>query len=96
MAWIEDFVSTYEGLTGRWPLIYTTLDWWSTCTGNDASFSDRSPLWLARYASSVGTIPNGWGFATIWQYNAEYSQGGDSNQFNGDASRLTALATGDP
>lgn len=25
VSWIEDFVTTYEGLTGRWPLIYTTL-----------------------------------------------------------------------
>jgi GH25 family lysozyme M1 (1,4-beta-N-acetylmuramidase) len=92
VAWIEDFVSTYEGLTGRWPIIYTTLDWWTQCTGNSAAFGDRSPLWVARYSSSVGAIPAGWAFHTIWQYNSEYSQGGDSNTFNGDLSRLTALA----
>jgi GH25 family lysozyme M1 (1,4-beta-N-acetylmuramidase) len=75
VAWIEDFVSTYEGLTGRWPLIYTTLDWWTQCTGNSGAFADRSPLWVARYASAVGTIPAGWEFHTFWQYNAEYPQG---------------------
>jgi hypothetical protein len=41
-------------------IIYSTADWWSTCTGNSADFSSTSPLWLARYSSSVGTIPGGW------------------------------------
>ncbi|KAL6849852.1 hypothetical protein ACO1O0_009397 [Amphichorda felina] len=67
--------------------------WWTTCTGNSAQFADRSPLWVARYASSVGTLPAGWGFYTIWQFNDAYSQGGDSNTFNGDLSRLKALAS---
>ena len=87
-------MSTYQAITTRWPIIYTTLDWWSTCTGNSPNFSDRSPLWVARYSSSVGSIPAGWGFHTIWQYNSEYAQGGDSDTFNGDFSRLQALATG--
>lgn len=71
-------------------------DWWKQCTGNSASFANRCPLWLARYASSVGTLPAGWSYQTIWQYNSKYPQGGDSNKFNGALSRLKALATGDP
>jgi GH25 family lysozyme M1 (1,4-beta-N-acetylmuramidase) len=92
--WIEDFVTTYESTAGRWPLIYTTLDWWTTCTGNSAAFGDRCPLWIARYADAVGDIPAGWETHTIWQYNSEYPQGGDSNTFNGDEAGLTKLATG--
>ncbi|ROT42554.1 putative N,O-diacetyl muramidase [Sodiomyces alkalinus F11] len=92
--WIEDFVATYQRLTSRWPVIYTTTDWWTQCTGNSNRFANRCPLWVARYASSVGTLPNGWGFYTFWQYNDRYPQGGDSNWFNGDASRLRALALG--
>ena len=92
--WIEDFVTTYESTTSRWPLIYTTLDWWKTCTGNSEAFGDRCPLWVARYSSAVGEIPAGWATHTIWQYNSEYSQGGDSNTFNGNEDRLVALATG--
>ncbi|KAI9897046.1 hypothetical protein N3K66_008068 [Trichothecium roseum] len=93
--WIEDFVTAYQGETTRWPLIYTTLDWWTQCTGNSAAFADRCPLWLARYADSPGTPPAGWDFQTVWQYNSKYGQGGDSDTFNGDESRLVALATGE-
>ncbi|KAL6850742.1 hypothetical protein ACO1O0_007867 [Amphichorda felina] len=91
--WVEDFITTYEAKTGRWPVIYTATSWWTQCTGNSPNFGDRSPLWVARYASAVGEIPAGWATHTIWQYNSDYSQGGDSNTFNGDESRLKALAT---
>lgn len=92
--WVEDFVTAYHSATTRYPVIYTTTDWWTKCTGNSAKFADRSPLWVARYASAVGQLPAGWKSQTIWQYNSKYSQGGDSNTFNGDQSRLTALANG--
>lgn len=60
VSWISDFVDTYQSLTGRYPMIYTTNDWWTTCTGNSQAFSANCPLVLARYSSSVGTIPGGW------------------------------------
>ncbi|KXN91831.1 Lysozyme M1 [Leucoagaricus sp. SymC.cos] len=31
-AWIKDFSNTYLSKTGRYPVIYTTTDWWKTCT----------------------------------------------------------------
>lgn len=61
VSWVSDFVDTYKAATGRDPLIYTTDDWWSTCTGNSGAFSGSSPLVLARYGSSPGTIPGGGG-----------------------------------
>jgi GH25 family lysozyme M1 (1,4-beta-N-acetylmuramidase) len=69
VSWITSFVDQYHSLTGRHPMIYTTNDWWTTCTGNSQAFSANSPLVLARYGSSVGTIPGGWPYQTIWQYS---------------------------
>ncbi|KAI9753911.1 MAG: hypothetical protein M4579_004932 [Chaenotheca gracillima] len=94
VTWISDFVSTYHTKTGRYPLIYSTNDWWTTCTGNSKSFSANSPLVLASYNSAVGTIPGGWGFQTIWQNTDSYTYGGDSDIFNGDETQLKKLATG--
>ncbi len=49
------------------------------------------PTWVARYASAPGTLPGGWPFHTIWQYSSTPI---DQNRFNGDQSRLVALANG--
>ncbi|KAF2123212.1 putative N,O-diacetyl muramidase [Lophiotrema nucula] len=92
--WITDFVNEYHAITTRYPLIYTTNDWWTTCTGNSKKFSSNSPLVLARYGSSVGTIPGGWPYQTIWQFADSYAYGGDSDTFNGDLAGLKKLATG--
>jgi len=94
VAWIQDFVNTYHGRTGRYPLIYSTNDWWSTCTGNSAAFHTTCPLVLARYNTSPGTIPGGWPYQTIWQNSDKYAYGGDSDFFNGDLAGLKKLATG--
>lgn len=92
--WIQDFSDTYSGATGRPPMIYTTNSWWSSCTGDSTQFSDSSPLVLARYASSPGTIPGGWGYYSFWQYNEDYTYGGDSDVWNGDESSLGSFASG--
>ncbi|KZF21457.1 glycoside hydrolase family 25 protein [Xylona heveae TC161] len=94
VSWIQDFVNTYHSKTSRYPLIYSTDDWWSTCTGNSAAFHTTSPLVLARYASSPGTIPGSWPYQTIWQNADSYTYGGDSDLFNGDLTSLKKLATG--
>lgn len=94
VSWVSDFVDTYKAATGRDTLIYTTDDWWSSCTGNSDAFANTSPLVLARYASAPGTIPGGWGYQTIWQNADSYSFGGDSDMFNGGQSGLVKLATG--
>src|SRR5205809_3007107 len=93
VAWIVDFVDTYLGTTGRFPMIYTTNNWWKTCTGNYNGFADYCPLVLARYAASPGTVPGGWTSYTIWQNSDRYTYGGDSDRFNGDETALLALAS---
>ncbi|MDJ1135240.1 lysozyme [Streptomyces iconiensis] len=92
--WIKDFTSTYKARTGRDAVIYTTTNWWTQCTGNSSSFGNTNPLWIARYASSPGTLPAGWGFYTFWQYTSSGPIVGDHNVFNGAMDRLRALANG--
>ncbi|KAL8716226.1 MAG: hypothetical protein Q9220_000131 [cf. Caloplaca sp. 1 TL-2023] len=95
VSWIQDFVNTYHSKTTRYPLIYSTNDWWTTCTGNSAAFHTTCPLVLARYSSSgPGTIPGSWPFQTIWQNADSYTYGGDSDIFNGALTNLKKLATG--
>ena len=92
VSWIRAFVNEYHAKTGRWAVIYSTTDWWTTCTGNNSGFGSEDPLWLARFASSPGTLPAGWGFYTIWQYADSGTFPGDQDVFNGTSARLSALA----
>ncbi|MEU5389465.1 lysozyme, partial [Kitasatospora cineracea] len=94
VSWIRDFSNTVHTKTGRYPTIYTTTDWWTTCTGNNSSFGATNPLWIARYSSSVGTLPAGWSYQTIWQYADAGTLPGDQNYFNGALDRVQALANG--
>jgi GH25 family lysozyme M1 (1,4-beta-N-acetylmuramidase) len=95
-SWIADFINTYHARTSRWAVIYTTTDWWTTCTGNYPGFANNNPLFIARYSSSVGTLPAGWGFYTFWQWADSGIFPGDQDVFNGSAARLTALANNTP
>jgi GH25 family lysozyme M1 (1,4-beta-N-acetylmuramidase) len=96
-TWIGDFLATYRVRTGRYAVVYTTTSWWTSCTGNWSGPWANHPLWVARWASSPGTLPAGAPYHTFWQYTASGSVPGiggavDRNTFNGDRSRLIALA----
>ncbi|WP_234322884.1 lysozyme [Streptomyces sp. NRRL S-350] len=94
VSWIRSFSDTVLSRTGRYPTIYTTTNWWTQCTGNYGGFGSTNPLWIARYASTVGTLPNGWGYQTFWQFADSGTLPGDQDYFNGAADRLRALALG--
>ena len=94
VGWIAAFSNEYHARTSRWPVIYTATSWWSQCTGNLGDFSSTNPLWVARYASSPGTLPFNWGYYTIWQYADAGIFPGDQDTFNGAYDRLQALALG--
>ncbi|RPD55963.1 glycoside hydrolase family 25 protein [Lentinus tigrinus ALCF2SS1-7] len=94
VSWIKDFSNTYHSKTGVYPVIYTTTDWWTTCTGNSASFASTNPLWIARYSSSIGTLPAGWAYTTFWQYADSGPNPGDQDEFNGSLQGLKNLALG--
>ena len=92
VSWIRDFSNRMIARTGRAPAIYTTTDWWKTCTGNSTAFSDH-PLHVARYASTVGTLPDAWPVYSIWQYSDSGPFAGDSNVWNGTEASLRAFAS---
>jgi GH25 family lysozyme M1 (1,4-beta-N-acetylmuramidase) len=93
-SWIWDFVNEYAYDTGVYPVIYSTYDWWSTCTSSDTGFASYDPFWIADYSSSAGTLPAGYSYYTFWQYADSGSEPGDQDVFNGSYSRLQALALG--
>ena len=91
VSWISDFLRTYKSLTGRDAVIYTTTDWWTKCTGNTTKFRYTNPLFVARYASTVGTLPGGWPYYTFWQYSSDPI---DQDVFSSTMTQLRKLATG--
>ncbi|WP_275451049.1 GH25 family lysozyme, partial [Arthrobacter sp. Br18] len=96
VTWIRDFSNRMVQLTGRVPMIYTTADWWNTCTGNSSAFGDQ-PLHLARYSnSSAGTMPSGWSNYNLWQYTDSGPVVGDWNQWRGDLTSLRDFARNGP
>ena len=91
--WVADFVNEYASREGAYPIIYTTTDWWTTCTGNYSGFATKDPLWVANYSASAGgTLPAGWGYYTFWQYADSGSEPGDQDVFNGAYSQLKSFA----
>ncbi|MFD7295479.1 lysozyme [Streptomyces sp. NPDC059897] len=94
VTWIRDFLNQYKARTGRDAVIYTATSWWTQCTGNYGGFAANNPLWIARYASTVGTLPAGWSYYTMWQYTSSGPTVGDHNKFNGALDRVVALANG--
>jgi GH25 family lysozyme M1 (1,4-beta-N-acetylmuramidase) len=97
VAWVHSFANEYKAKTGRDIIIYTTADWWNTCTGSSTAFGSTNPLWVANYGVSEPALPAGWGVYTFWQYSSTatvsgVSGGCDVNHFNGTAARLLALA----
>jgi GH25 family lysozyme M1 (1,4-beta-N-acetylmuramidase) len=93
-SWIRAFSTTYHSRTTRYPVIYTSTSWWSQCVGTAGNFSSTSPLWVARYNSTVGTLPYAWSYDTFWQYADSGAFPGDQDRFNGAYSQLQAIANG--
>lgn len=97
-SWILNFYNEYKSRTTRDVVIYTSPSWWNTCTGGWSGMSTRSPLWVADWTTASNpTIPNGFPYATVWQYTDSGSVSGisgavDRDRFNGDHTRLLALA----
>ncbi len=93
ISWIKAFSDRVHYRTNKYPMIYTTIDWWTTCTGNTSAFASTNPFWIARYSSTPPTAPAGSATWTIWQYADSGIFPGDQNRFNGAYTQLQALAT---
>ncbi len=97
-SWILDFYQTYKAKTTRDVVIYTSAGWWNSCTGGWGGMASRSPLWAASWTTAANpTLPTGFSVATVWQYTDSGSVSGisgavDRDRFNGDHTRLLALA----
>jgi GH25 family lysozyme M1 (1,4-beta-N-acetylmuramidase) len=68
-AWVGAFVNTVKSITGLYPVIYTTANWWNTCTGGSTAFT-ADPMWVAAYGFTSPPMPAGWPAWTIWQYTS--------------------------
>jgi GH25 family lysozyme M1 (1,4-beta-N-acetylmuramidase) len=93
VGWLSAFANEVRKKAGRYPVIYSTTDWWRTCTGNSAALAKTDPIWIANWSSSPGTLPAGWNTWKFWQY----SDGGgalDHDIFNGGFAALKAFAKG--
>jgi lysozyme len=87
-SWISSFSNYYKSRWDKYPVIYTSTSWWKKCV--NSSFSKTNALWVARYGSSVGTLPYNWAYYTIWQYSDSPI---DQDSFNGSAAQLKKFAT---
>lgn len=86
VAWITAFDGEVQRLTGEPPIIYTTADWWHTCTKASTAFGP-DPLWVAAYAVGNPPLPAGWANWTYWQHTSSATVPGitgpvDASYFN--------------
>jgi GH25 family lysozyme M1 (1,4-beta-N-acetylmuramidase) len=91
--WVTQFRDEYRARTGRNPVVYAGLNWWTECTGDFGGFGTSDPLWIAHYASTAGTLLNGWNSYTIWQFAGSGTFPGDQDVFAGSRTDLQAFAT---
>lgn len=90
VAWVTDFTTEYERLTGRPPVLYVRDDLWRRCAGDDTTLG-RLPLWLYDHEPPMGPWPRGWKRPTVWQRGVV--GGLDRNVFLGSSEDLVAWAT---
>jgi GH25 family lysozyme M1 (1,4-beta-N-acetylmuramidase) len=96
LSWVSSFVTEYDSLTGRLPVIYTTADWWDACTADASGFGALDPLWVTNFSGTPYPLPAGWTSYTIWQYADSGAFPGDQDLFNGTNTALASFAIGAP
>jgi GH25 family lysozyme M1 (1,4-beta-N-acetylmuramidase) len=55
VSWLQAFSTEVHARTSRYPVIYSTADYWNTCLGNTTAFNATSPLWIACFNCSTGS-----------------------------------------
>ncbi|CAO3690471.1 unnamed protein product [Umbelopsis ramanniana] len=96
VGWIKEFAIVYRARNGRFPVIYTTTDWWRACTGNVPVFGVANPLWLSESSSSSsrGLLPNGWQYPTFLQHDGKGPTPGSQDIFYASRDILERFARG--
>jgi hypothetical protein len=69
VGWLAAFTGEVRRLTGHRPVIYSTADWWRSCTGDSRAFG-ADPLWVAAWGTASPPMPSGWRNWTFWQYTS--------------------------
>jgi GH25 family lysozyme M1 (1,4-beta-N-acetylmuramidase) len=92
-AWISAFVTTARSLTGQYPIIYTTANWWDACTGGSTAFGD-DPMWVAAYGFDTPPMPAGWQDWSFWQYTSGGAVPGVDSQGTTDLDLFNPTAIG--
>jgi lysozyme len=88
VKWISGFGNAVQAKTGRLPIIYTTADWWRTCTAGSTA-SGQTPMWVANYTTaSSPLLPAGWATWAFWQYSSAGTVPGISGAGNVDLDQL--------
>lgn len=94
VSWVRAFSDEVHARTSKYPMIYTTYDWWATCTGDSSAFAATNPFWIAKYSSTPPTsLPAGTSYWTMWQNADSGTFPGDQDRFNGSLTQLQTLAT---
>jgi len=88
VKWIAGFDSEVQAKTGRLPIIYTTANWWSTCTGNSTAFG-QTPMWVADFTTAASpALPADWVDWSFWQYTSAGTVAGISTTGHTDLDQL--------
>jgi len=91
-SWLSAFVVEARKLTGQYPLIYTTANWWDTCTGSTAF--GNYPMWVAAYGYTSPPMPAGWHSYTFWQYTSSGTVPGVNSAGTTDIDHFNPAAVG--
>jgi len=99
VSWTNTWLTTIKQLTGRTPILYSYLNFWTTAMGDTHAFL-AYPLWIADYGVAKPTVPGGWPTYTFWQFTDSasirgISGGVDASYFNGTLDALRRLALED-
>jgi GH25 family lysozyme M1 (1,4-beta-N-acetylmuramidase) len=69
VAWTHAFLDRVQSRTGRTPILYTYVSFWSNAMGSNRGFG-AYPLWLARYGALPAPLA-GWDRWTFWQHTSQ-------------------------
>jgi len=76
LNWLINLDSRIESLTGRTPMIYTSMGFWNGCVAPNAHFA-RNRLWVASWTTGPApSMPAGWSKWTHWQWSADGNKKG--------------------
>lgn len=68
--WLQTFLDTVEGRTGKKCIIYTYADYLNRHLPDNHTFG-KYPLWIANYSTTTThpPLPKGWSESWAWQYS---------------------------